>query len=281
MANYGIQDIKELREATGAGMSDVKKALDEADGNRDKALEIIRVKGLAKAEKRGDKDTAEGLISYTIVKGGKGQIGYLAELKCETDFVAKTDKYIKLGNDIVEAIAKADETDTKKALSLKIGSESIEEAIKLLSGTVGEKIELASITKVDAPGVSVYAHSTAIGTPPVIGVLVGLSAEAPEAGKAIAQHIAAFSPEYLDSDSVTPADIEREKSVAKEKALADGKPENIVDKIVDGFLKSFFKDVVLLDQALATDPSITVGKYADKNGVEILEFKRVRVGGEA
>jgi elongation factor Ts len=280
MANYTAADIKALREKTGAGMLDVKKALDQADGNQEKAIEIIRIKGLKGLSKREGRTASEGLIATEIIDNpnGKGQIGYLIEINSETDFVAKAQKFIDLGNKIIDAVVKADASDVDSALQAKTEDGTVKDSIDLLAASVGEKLVLRKVEKIEGTHVTKYMHRTAKDLPPAIGVLVATDSPAQSIAKHIAQHIAAYSPTFLHRDSVPAETVESEERIAVETAKNEGKPEKIIPNIVRGRLEGFYKENVLLDQPLAIDPKKSVGKYIDSVKGKLEGYIRARVG---
>ncbi|MDR2748848.1 MAG: translation elongation factor Ts [Bifidobacteriaceae bacterium] len=280
MANYTANDIKDLRDATGAGMLDVKKALDEAAGDVAKATEIIRVKGLKGVEKREGRDTKEGIVCAKVVTEESDEVGYLVELNSETDFVAKSQKFIDLGNAVLDAAIESKADSVQSALESDANGEKVEDLINNNAAVLGEKVVLNSVIRLQAPAVTLYLHKTAKDLPPSVGVFVGTDAAGKDAAKDVAQHVAALAPKYLLSSDVPGETVEAEKRVATEIAQNEGKPEQIIPKIVEGRLKAFYKDVVLSDQPLAKDPSITVGQFVEKAGGKLISFKRVRVGQE-
>jgi len=278
MANYTAADIKALRERTGAGMLDVKKALDEADGNAEKALEIIRKKGLARAAKREGNTTSEGLVAVQVDDTASGQAATLIELNSETDFVAKNEKFLGLADAVLAAVAKAGAADLDAALAADADGQTVADLIAAQAATMGEKIVLRRVARLEGPKVTTYLHRTAKDLPPSIGVVV-VTDEAGEAvAKDVAQHIAALSPKYLTRDDV-PADVvDKEREIARELSIAEGKPEAALPKIVEGRLGGFFKENVLVDQPLAKDTKVTVAKHVENAGGSLVAFERFRVG---
>ncbi len=278
MANYGIADIKALRERTGAGMADVKKALDEADGNQDEAIDILRKKGLKGVAKRADRSASEGLAITHVADGAAGQVGTLVEINSETDFVAKNEKFISLANTVLEAVVAAGAADLESGLAADAGGQTVGDLIDAEAGILGEKIQLRRVARIEAPVVASYEHKTSQDLPPQIGVLVGATAEAGDVARDVAMHIAVYDPEYLVRDEV-PADVvEHERTVAREIAVGEGKPEQALPKIVEGRLNGFFKERVLLEQAFAKDAKQSVGKVVEATGGEVTGFARFRVG---
>jgi elongation factor Ts len=274
MANYTTADVKRLRELTAAGMMDCKKALDETDGDFDKAVEILRIKGAKDVGKRAERTTANGLVGASVADGA----GVLVELKCETDFVAKGERFQQLGAALVGAFASSEVTDAEGLLAADAGGRKAAELIEENSAALGEKIELGRVAKLTGPHVVSYLHKTSPDLPPQLGVLVALSAENAQVGKDVAQHIAAFAPSYLSRDDV-PADVvENERRIAEATAREEGKPESALPRIVEGRVNGFFKDTVLVEQAFAKDNKKSVKQVLDEAGVQVLTFARFRVG---
>ena len=273
MANYTAADIKEIREATGAGMLDVKKALDEADGDKAKAVEVIRVKGLKGIAKREGRTASEGLIAFDIRDSAEGRTGTLVELNSETDFVAKNDKFVALGDEAVAAAVESGATEPEQLAETPFG-----EALTNAGASMGEKILVRRIGRVSGEAVTEYMHRTNKDLPPQVGVLVATDAAGAEVARDVAMHIAAFTPAYLSRDEV-PADlVDNERRIAQETAENEGKPEKAIPKIVEGRLNGFYKENVLLDQAFAKDPKKSVGQVVEEAGGTVTGFVRFRVG---
>jgi len=274
LANYSAEDVKRLREATAAGMLDCKKALDEADGDYDKAVEIIRVKGLKGVTKREGRLTSNGLVVAKV----SGDLGVMLELNCETDFVAKGERFIALGDELVEHLLSVKTPDVASFLASKMASgKTVQEVIDEGNATMGEKIEVRNVAVIEGP-VGLYLHKTSPDLPPQVGVLVALAKEAAEVGKDVAQHIAAFAPRFVHRDEV-PADlIETERRLAEETARAEGKPEAALAKIIEGRVTGFVKEVSLIEQAFAKDAKKTVKQILDEAGTAVKAFHRFRVG---
>ncbi|MDR0592689.1 MAG: translation elongation factor Ts [Bifidobacteriaceae bacterium] len=280
MANYTTADIKALREKTGAGMLDVKKALDEADGDQAKALEIIRVKGLKGLAKREGRSTSDGLVAAQVVATEDGQTGVLIELNSETDFVAKSEPFIELAGQVLSAATALASENLGIVLGSPLTSKkgTVQDAIDAVSATLGERIQLRRIGVVSGEHVEVYLHRTNKDLPPQVGVLVATDAKGAAVAHDIAMHIAAYSPVYLTREAV-PADVvASERRIAEETAVAEGKNEKAIPKIVEGRLNGFFKENVLVDQAFAKDPKTTVGKVLAEAGGLVDGFVRFRVG---
>jgi len=274
MANYTAGDVKTLRERSGAGMMDCKAALDEANGDLDKAMEVLRLKGLKGVTKREGRTTSNGIVIARVASGK----GYLIELACETDFVAKADKFVALGDQIADAIAAAGATDVDSALAAPVAGETVADAITDEAAIMGEKVELRRIAVVADANIDAYLHRTSKDLPPQVGVLVAFSGADVETAHDVAVHIAAFSPTYLTSADV-PADIvETERRIAGETARNEGKPEAALEKIVEGRVKGFFKENCLLEQDFAKDNKVSVGKVLEQHGLTVSAFVRFRVG---
>ena len=278
MANYTVADIQTLRERTGAGMLDVKKALDEADGDQEKAVEILRIKGLKGVTKREGRSASEGLVATEIHAGGAGQIGTLIEINSETDFVAKNEKFVSLADKVLAAVVGANATDLESALAAPVDGKTVSELIDETAGVLGEKIQLRRVARVEAPVVAEYLHKTNKDLPAQVGVLVGADAKAGDVARDVAMHIAAYSPLYLTRDDVPAEAVDSERRVAEEVSRAEGKPEAALPKIVEGRLNGWFKENVLVEQAFAKDPKTTVGKVVEETGGALTAFARFRVG---
>ena len=274
MANYTAEDVKRLREATAAGMLDCKKALDESDGDYDKALDIIRVKGLKGVTKREGRLTSNGLVVARV----SGDLGVMLELNCETDFVAKGERFIALGDELVDHLQSAKSADVEAFLASTMSNgKSVQFVLDEGNATLGEKIEVRNVAVIEGP-VGLYLHKTSPDLPPQVGVLVSLVKEAAEVGKDVAQHIAAFAPKFVHRDDV-PADlIENERRVAEATAREEGKPEAALSKIIEGRVTGFVKEVSLLEQAFAKDAKKTVQQILDEAGTAVKKFHRFRVG---
>lgn len=278
MANYTVADIQALRERTGAGMLDVKKALDEADGDQDKAVEILRIKGLKGVTKREGRSASEGLVITEIHDGGAGQVGTLIEINSETDFVAKNEKFVAMANNVLAAVVGANAGDLDAALAATVDGKSVSEYIDENAGVLGEKIVLRRVARIEAPVVAEYLHKTNKDLPAQVGVLVGADEKAGAVARDIAMHIAAYSPLYLTREDA-PADVvDNERRVAEEVSRAEGKPEAALPKVVEGRLNGWFKENVLVEQAFAKDPKTTVGKVVEESGGALTAFVRFRVG---
>ncbi len=269
MANYTAADVKRLRELTGAGMMDCKNALAESDGDFDKSVELLRIKGAKDVGKRAERATAEGLVA--------AKDGALIELNSETDFVAKNAEFQALADEIVTAAAAAKTDDVETLKAAKAGDRTVAEAIEALSAKIGEKLELRRVAYFDGT-VETYLHKRASDLPPAVGVLVEYTGDSTEAAHAVALQIAALKARYLTRDDV-PADVvANERRIAEETAKEEGKPEAALPKIVEGRLNGFYKDAVLLDQAAVSDSKKTVKALLDEAGVTVTRFARFEVG---
>jgi elongation factor Ts len=274
MANYTAADVKALRERSGAGMMDCKGALDEADGNVDKALEVLRLKGLKGVTKREGRTTSNGLIVSRV----SGNTGWLLELACETDFVAKAEKFISLSEAIADAVVAADAVTLDEALAADFGGKTVADAINDEAAIMGEKVELRRLAVVKGDAVDAYLHRTSKDLPPQVGVLVAYSGSDADTAHDVAVHIAAFSPVHLHRDDVDADLVATERRIAEETARNEGKPEAALPKIVEGRVTGFFKENVLLEQDFAKDTKQTVAKVLESAGVTVGEFVRFRVG---
>ncbi|MCD9144065.1 translation elongation factor Ts [Streptomyces albireticuli] len=277
MANFTAADVKKLRELTGAGMMDCKKALDEAAGDLEKAVEIVRVKGLKGVAKRESRTTENGAVVTSIADDNTS--GVIVELKCETDFVAKGDKFITVADALAAHIAKSAPADLEALMASEIeAGKTVQAFVDEANATLGEKIVVDRFAQYADGKVYSYMHRTAADLPPQVGVLVELDKENAEVAKDVAQHIAAFAPKFLTRDAI-PADVvENERRVAEATAREEGKPEAALPKIVEGRVTGFFKEQVLLDQPFAKDNKKTVQKILDEAGVTLKRFARIRVG---
>ncbi|RJN31896.1 translation elongation factor Ts [Nesterenkonia natronophila] len=279
MANYTAADIKALRERTGAGMMDVKKALDEADGNVDKAIEAIRIKGLKGAAKREGRSAAEGIVLAKVVDG---TTGYLLEINAETDFVAKSDKFIGLAEKVLEAAVAHGVDSVEALLEADLDGRKVSDYVTEEGGAIlGEKIVVRRLAKVTGSYVDPYLHKTSKDLPAQVGVLVAVDADTPEAQTAahdVAVHAAAFSPSYLTRDEVPAETVADERRIAEETARAENKPEQAMPKIIEGRTNAYFKEHVLVDQPFAKDPKVSVAKVLEQAGTNAVAFARFRVG---
>ncbi|WP_024876176.1 translation elongation factor Ts [Saccharomonospora piscinae] len=270
MANYTAADVKRLRELTGSGMMDCKKALEESGGDFDKAVEYLRIKGAKDVGKRAERATAEGLVA--------GDGGVLVELNSETDFVAKNEEFGALADKIVEAAkaTRANDVEQLSAAEIEAGK-TVAEAIQELSAKIGEKLELRRVVSFGGQ-VNTYLHRRGAGLPPAVGVLIEYTGDDAEAARAAALQVAALKPKYLSREDVPAELVENERRIAEQTAREEGKPEQALTKIVDGKVNAFYKDVVLLEQPSVTDNKKTVKALLDEAGVTVTGFARFEVG---
>jgi elongation factor Ts len=269
MANYTAADVKRLRELTGAGMLDSKNALVESDGDFDKAIELLRIKGAKDVGKRAERATAEGLVA--------AKDGALIELNSETDFVAKNAEFQAVADQIVAAAAAAKATDVDALKAAKVGDTTVEQVIADLSAKIGEKLELRRAAYFDGT-VETYLHKRAADLPPAVGVLVEYTGANAEAAHAVALQIAALKAKYLTREDVPEDVVANERRIAEETARNEGKPEQALPKIVEGRVTGFYKDVVLLDQPSVSDNKKSVKALLDEAGVTVSRFVRFEVG---
>ncbi|RJK98275.1 translation elongation factor Ts [Vallicoccus soli] len=274
MANFTAADVKKLRDATGAGMMDAKKALTETDGDFEKAIEELRVKGAAKAQKRG----AERSASNGLVAAAEGA---MIELACETDFVAKNEQFQQLANDIVAHVAARRLDDVQAVLGEQLADgRTVEESISAASAVIGEKLELRRVALLGGEGkqVAAYMHKRSSDLPAQVGVLVEFEGGDAEAARGAAMQVAAMRPQFTTRDEVPAETVENERRIAEATAREEGKPEQALPKIVEGRVNGFFKDVVLLEQASVQDSKKTVKAVLDAAGVSVSRFARFEVG---
>jgi len=274
MANYTAADVKTLRERSGAGMMDCKSALDEANGDLDKAMEVLRLKGLKGVTKREGRTTSNGIIIARVA----GNKGYLIELACETDFVAKAEKFVALGDLIADAIAAAGAETVEAALAADVSGKTVGDAITDEAAIMGEKVELRKVSVVSDDNIDAYLHRTSKDLPPQVGVLLAFKGTDVETAHDVAVHIAAFSPTYLTSADVPQDIVDTERRIATETARNEGKPEAALEKIVEGRVKGFFKENCLLEQDFAKDNKLSVAKVLEQHGLTVSSFVRLRVG---
>lgn len=273
MSNFTAADVKRLRDLTGAGMMDCKKALEEAEGDVEKAVEILRVKGAKDVGKRAGRATANGLVAHS----GNA----LLELNCETDFVAKNDAFIALADKLVKHVAAARPADLEALLASTLDGQTVADLVQDQSAKIGEKLVVSRFAVLDGT-LAVYMHRKSPDLPAQVGVAVAYSGKSDEAGEAdargVAMQIAAMRPRYLTRDEV-PADVvESERRIAEQTAKEEGKPEAALPKIVEGRVNAFFKDFVLLEQASVTDQKKTVQQVLKEAGLQVEKFVRFEVG---
>ena len=263
-------DVKKLRDATGAGMMDAKKALTEAEGDFDQAVELLRISGLAKQAKRADREATNGIVA--------GRDGVLIQFAAETDFVAKNVEFVGLADQIVDAVAASGAQDLAAANAATLASGAVvEDAVKELGAKIGENISLVNVANFDGD-THLYLHRRAADLPPQVGVLVELNNGSEELAHQVAMQIAAMSPAYVSRDDV-PADIvENERRIAEATAREEGKPEAALPRIIEGRVTGYFKDVALLDQAAVWEDKKSVGSVLESAGAQVARFARFAVG---
>lgn len=275
--NISAADVNKLRQMTGAGMMDCKKALTEAGGNFEEAIVILRKKGQKVSSSRADREANEGAV--VTLTNSDATFGVLVALTCETDFVAKNEEFVALANQIAALALENNINSTEALMEVKIDGLALTEKLIEYTGKIGEKISIGRYETIAAPGVVTYVHSNN-----KLGVLVALnqaaSPEATLAGKDAAMQIAAMNPVAVDKDDVDPTIIEREIEIGKDQARQEGKPENIIEKIALGKLNKFYQDNTLLNQAFVKDGSMTVAQMLDKaaKGLSVTAFKRIAIG---
>jgi elongation factor Ts len=277
MANYTAADVKKLRELTGAGMLDCKNALVEAEGDVDKAVEQLRIKGQKGVAKREGRDATNGAV-VSLLEGGNS--GVLVELNCETDFVAKGGRFVEVANALAAHVAATSPADIETALASEIKpGQTVQQFVDEANASLGEKIVFRRFAQFTGGAfVTAYMHRTDPDLPPAIGVLVELDQENAEIGKDVAQHIAAFAPTFLSREDIPAETLENERRIAEATAREEGKPEAALPRIVEGRVTGFVKDNAVLEQAFAKDNKKTVQKVLDEAGVKLVRFARFRVG---
>jgi elongation factor Ts len=272
---YSAQDVKRLRELTAAGMLDCKKALDEAEGDFDKAVEIIRVKGQRGVTKREGRTTSNGLVIAKV----QGDVGVMLELNSETDFVAKGEHFQSLADELLEHLMRVKISDLSLFLASEIApGRKVQDAVDEANAMLGEKIEIRRVAVLDGSPVGIYLHRTSPDLPPQVGVLVQLTKDAIDVGKDVAQHIAAFAPLYVSREDIPTELIDSERRLAEETARNEGKPEASLAKIIEGRVTGFVKEVSLIEQAFAKDAKKTVKQILDEADTTVKAFHRFRVG---
>jgi elongation factor Ts len=275
MANISAADVKKLRDLTGAGMLDCKKALEEAAGDFEKAVEILRVKGAAKAGKRaGERTASAGLVAAS---------GHaLVELNCETDFVAKSEDFVRAGQQIADAAAEAKPADADSLREVKLtdgtgGAATVGDLVDRLAVRIGEKIELGGVAVFDG-SVATYLHRRASDLPPAVGVLVEYTGDDVTAARGAAMQVASMRPTYVSRDEVPEDVVAKEREIAEATAREEGKPEQALPKIIEGRLNGFYKAVALLDQPSVLENKKTVKAVLDDAGITVKRFARFEVG---
>jgi elongation factor Ts len=274
MADISLADIKTLRDRLGTGMVDTKNALVEAEGDLEKATELLRLKGAKGNAKRADRSTSEGLVAAVESATATTMI----ELACETDFVAKSDKFIALGNTVLGALADSGAETLDAALAVEVGGKSVASIIDDEAAVLGEKVELRRIVRIPGDKFSIYLHRTNKDLPPQVGVVVAYSGDDTETARSIAQHISFADPQYLSREDVPAADVETERRIVEEISRNEGKPEAALPKIIEGRINGFFKQVVLPEQDYARDNKLSVSKVLADAGLTVTGFARFKVG---
>ena len=270
--------IKQVREDTGAGMMDVKKALTEAEGDVARAKEIIRAKGIQAAGKREGRKAQEGTIASKVIESAEGQTGYAVELNSETDFVAKTPKFVEFADTVLGYAVAADANNADELLASNAEDGTVKVAVEEAAALFGEHVKVGQFAKISGPHVEIYAHKKSVEMPPSIVAMIATDEAGAKVAHEAALQISAMGAKWLSREDV-PADVvESERRVATEKSLAEGKPEKIVPKIVEGRLNAFYKEVVLLEQPFVKDLSKTVGKLFEEVGGKAVAFARIEVG---
>lgn len=274
MANHTAADVKRLRELTGSGMMDCKRALEQSDGDIEKAVELLRIKGAKDVGKRAERATSNGLVVAAD--------GVMVELNCETDFVAKSTDFQALADQILQVALDQKPTDLEALRAAKLGEGTVEDAVQALSARIGEKLELKRYVAIDGP-VALYLHRRSTDLPPAIGVLVSYDGaagndQAADTARGVAMHVAAARPRFTTRDQVPAEVLDNERRIAEATAREEGKPEAALPKIVEGRVNGFFKENVLLEQAFAKDPKKSVAKVLEEAGATATAFVRFRVG---
>lgn len=282
MANYTAADVKKLRETTGAGMLDCKNALQDADGDMTRAVQILRVKGAKGVGKREGRTASNGLLAAKLDPGA----GVLIELNCETDFVAKTEPFTALGDTIAAVVAEQKPADLPALATCVSGGKTVQQLLDEANASLGEKVEVRRFVRYGADNatdgtagyVSTYLHRTSPDLPPTVGVLIELDKENEPVAHEVAQHIAAMMPRVVAREDIDDQTLADERRIAEETAKAEGKPEQALPKIIEGRVNGFIKDVALLEQGFVKEPKKPVGVVLRDAGVVVRRFVRYRVG---
>lgn len=274
MANFSLADVKTLREQLGTGMVDTKNALVEADGDLEKAVEILRLKGAKGNAKRADRSTSEGLVAAAE----NGGVATMIELACETDFVAKGTKFIALADAVLAAVVAAGSTTVEEALAAPADGKTVADLINDEAAILGEKVELRRLVAVSGEHFAIYLHKTNKDLPPQVGVVVGYSGDDAETARSVAQHISFANPSYLSRADVPQAEVDNERRIVEEISRGEGKPEASLPKIIEGRVNAYFKQVALLDQDYAKDNQLSVSKVVGDAGLTVSGFARFKVG---
>jgi elongation factor Ts len=274
MADFSLEDLKTLRERLGTGMVETKNALVEAGGDLDKATELLRLKGAKGNAKRADRSTSEGLVAAKE----NGSTTTLIELVCETDFVAKGERFVTLGQTVLDAVVASGATTPEEGLAAPAGNETVADLISNEAAILGEKIVLRRVAVVSGDKFAIYLHKTNKDLPPQVGVVVGYTGDDAETARSIAQHISFADPQYLSREDVPAADVETERRIVEEISRGEGKPEAALPKIIEGRVNGFFKQVVLPEQDYARDNKQSVAKVLKDAGLTVSGFARFKVG---
>ncbi len=274
MASVSLADIKKLRELLGTGMVDTKNALEEAEGDIDKATEILRLKGAKGNAKRADRSASEGLVAAHEVDG----TAYLLELACETDFVAKNDKFVSLADNVLAAVVAAGADSAESALAAPAAGGAIASLIDGEAAILGEKVELRRVAKLSGDNFAIYLHRTNKDLPPQVGVVVAYNGSDQETARSVAQHISFADPQYLAREDVPAVAVENERRIVEEISRGEGKPEAALPKIVEGRVGAYFKQVALLEQDYARDNKLSIKQVLEEAGLTVTDFVRFRVG---
>ncbi len=275
MASVSMADVKRLRELTAAGMMDCKKALEEAGGDFDRAVDLLRVKGAKDVGKREARTASNGLVA---ARHEGDSLAALLELNCETDFVAKGERFQELAARVVDHVIATRPSDVPSLLESQLDGKTVKEHLDEANAALGEKIEIRRFTVLEGGYIASYLHKSDPQLPPTVGVLIQLDTPNAQVAKDIAQHTAAMAPKYLSPNQV-PADVlEKERSVFEQMTREEGKPEAALPKIVEGRIKGWYRDFTLLEQAFVKDNKKSIAKVADEAGVKVLAFARYKVG---
>jgi elongation factor Ts len=274
MADFSLEDLKALREQLGTGMVETKNALVEAGGDKEKAVELLRIRGAKSNAKRADRSTSEGLIATVHSATAVTMI----ELACETDFVAKNDKFVSLSEAVVQALADSGAETVDQGLAAAAGSGTVASIIEDQAATLGEKIELRQLVRLSGDKFEIYLHRTSKDLPPQIGVVLAYTGDDAETARSIAQHISFANPEYVSKEDVPATAVDNERRIVEEITRGEGKPEAALPKIVEGRIGAFYKQVALLEQDYAKDNKLSVAKVAIDAGLTITGFARFKVG---
>jgi elongation factor Ts len=276
MANFTAADVKRLRDQTGAGMMDCKRALEEADGNIETAVEVLRLKGAKDVTKRATRTAANGLVTAEL---SGHSAGVLVELNCETDFVAKTDVFQQVAGEIAKAALASGAADRLALLSTEVRpGRTAEQVIEEAGASLKEKLELGRFARFEGGYVTSYLHRSDAALPPTLGVLVQIEQDNDSVAKDLAQQVAAMRPQYTTRDEVPAEVVEKERRIAEQITREEGKPEQAIPKIVDGRVNSYFKDVVLVEQSFVKEQKKTIKQVLADNAVTVRGFARFQVG---